>query len=465
MKIFFTIFCLLLTACVTDHTMPSLNEQLRGSKGLTGPTAPTGRLLYQYQPSVMCAGCHTEIHEQWQESMHSNSFTNPLFNKQYFKEVVPRAERDPKFAEEARKCIMCHAPVVYMNYSGLVSTKKQVERFEAAVTCDFCHTLAGYAANGDYLQNPSGLKQGPLEKSPSSHAEYSGFLQVGDFCVRCHNATNHNGVEVKSTYYEWRESSYGKRGFACQECHMNKNGFLKNGVAEFNSGVAAHINIGAVAKEQKSHDKLYSHSFPGAHSISQLEDALQMEFKVGSRSADSQGHFRFELNIDNERSGHKMPSGSSDLRFIWLSVTATDDDGRQFPVVPLPLKRKGMADYSIAGASPDDAAILGDDVPQGSRIYRSVFVDAEGHQTLFNYNSVKNIFDNRLNSAEVRHEIYELRVPPGFSGHVTLSANLFYRGNPSSFAKREDVPDFKPVAISSKQKKISVVTHSPDIVK
>ena len=363
-------------------------------------------------------------------------------------------------AADARKCLMCHAPVVYMNYTGLVSTPQQAARYETGVTCDFCHTLTGYADNGDYMQNPSGKKLGPLQEAPTHHAEYSGFLQLGDFCGRCHNATNHNGLEVKSTYYEWRESSYGKKGFACQECHMNKNGFLKEGKAEFSSGVVAHLNIGSTAYKQKHHDKVYTHAFPGAHSISQLDDALQLEFRVGSRIADAQGHFRFGINVNNERSGHKMPSGSSDLRFMWLTVTAATDDGTSIPVTVSPVKRNGLADYSIAGGAPDDAEILGADVPAGSRMYRSVFVDAKGKQSLFHYDAVKNIFDNRLNAAEVRQEIYQLQIPPGFSGHINLLATLTYMGAPSSFTRHVLVPAFNPVIITSEKKIVSVTAAS-----
>lgn len=262
-------------------------------------------------------------------------------------------------------------------------------------------------------------------------------------------------MEVKSTYYEWRESSYGKRGFACQECHMNKNGFLNDGVATFGKGQAAYMNIGVVDKKQREHDKLYSHSFPGAHSISQLEDALHLEFKIGTRSADSIGRFPFAITVNNERSGHKMPSGSSDLRFMWLAVAATSEDGTKIPV-SLQHSASRNIDYSIAGASPDDATILKDDVPAGSRLYRTVLVNANGRQSLFQYDAVKNIFDNRLNATEVRKEGYYLKLPANFAGKVTVEANLYYRGAPSSFTKRMQVPDVAPVLVASQKKLISV---------
>ncbi|MBI5484383.1 MAG: hypothetical protein HY888_07975 [Deltaproteobacteria bacterium] len=449
MKKLLTAVCLFLAACATEVRQSAVPAD--SSLG--------GRLAYRYESSDMCRGCHAEIYEQYKDSMHARAFSNPLFNAQYFKEVVPRAKRDPKFAAEARKCVYCHAPALFMSYSGMIETPEQAARYETGVTCDFCHTLSGYAENGDYLQNPSGKKQGPLKSTSSHHAEYSGFLQVAEYCGSCHNATNHAGLEVKSTYKEWRESSYGKSGNVCQECHMNKYGYLRDGAAEFNKGKAAHINIGYGDTEQKTHEKLYSHAFPGAHSAAQLEDALQLEFKIGRRNADAQSKFPFVLHVNNSRSGHKMPTGSSDLRLLWLAVTAATDDGTRFPVILHSRRIAGAADYSVAGASSDDATVLGADVPAGSRLYRSVFVDGKGRQTLFQYDSVKNVFDNRLNAAEVRSEMYDVLLPKGFSGQITLTATLNYLAAPSSVTRRQKVADFKPVVISTQQKRITLVPH------
>jgi hypothetical protein len=456
MKIIFILLSVILTGCAY--------EAMQSGTGSDDEPA-VSRLLYPYEPSVLCQGCHADQYQQYEESMHAKAFTNPLFNAQYFNNVVPQALRDPKLVPDARKCIACHAPAVFMNYTGLVSTPAQANRFETGVTCDFCHTLAGYTEDGDYQQVKSGKKQGPFETGGASkhHSEFSGFVQLGDFCGRCHNATNHIGLEVKSTYYEWRESSYGMRGFACQECHMNKNGMLRNGNAEFEKGQAAHMNIGQNAKKQKEHEKLYSHSFPGAHSASQLEEALLLEFKIGMRAADAHGRFPFAILVNNEKSGHKMPSGSSDLRFMWLAVTATAANGTKIPVVINHVTSGKAGDYSIAGASKDDASILQNDVPTGSRLYRTVLVNAEGHQSLYQYDAVKNVFDNRLDAAEIRKEGYYLKLPANFSGKVTLEANLYYRGAPSSFSKRINAPDFNPILVASQKKQITI--EAPHAVK
>ena len=463
MKYIYILLCVLLAACASD--------KLQSATPVSDLKEPVSRLQYPYESSIQCRGCHTDQYQQYEESMHAKAFSNPLFNAQYFTEVVPRAQKDPEYVPEARRCIACHAPVVFMNYTGLVATPSQAGRFETGVTCDFCHTLEGFGENGDYIQVSSGKKQGPyqIEGTATHHSEYSGYMQHAEYCGNCHNATNHIGIGVNSTFDEWRESKYGMSGntsnVTCQECHMSAEGFLRKGVAQFAKGKAAHVNIGSggYSKEQKERDKLYNHSFPGAHSIKQQQDALLLEFKVGIRSADAFGRLPFTVMVNNERTGHKMPSGSSDLRFMWLVVTAKTTDGVKIPVLLNSVMPDNVKNYSVSGGAPDDAAILQDDVPVGVRMYRMVLVNSAGGQSLYQDTAVKNEFDNRLNAAEIRSEGYYLNLPTGFSGKVTLEANLYYRGAPSSFAKRMQVPDFSPVLVTSNKKEMSVeVPHASE---
>ncbi|MDD2364744.1 MAG: multiheme c-type cytochrome [Desulfuromonadaceae bacterium] len=443
MKSILLLFAIMLAACASDvvSVMPDAEK-------------PAKRLLYPYQLSAQCKGCHTDQYQQHSESMHSKAFTNPFFNLQYFNEVVPQAKLNPTLIPDARKCIACHAPIVFMNYTGLVSTPEEAERFETGVTCDFCHTFGGYAENGDYLQVTSGRKQGPFQTrgASSHHSEYSGFVEVGEFCGGCHNSNMHTGAKLKSTYSEWLESNYSKQRVTCQQCHMNKNGFLRGGISDYEQGEAAFVNVGFMEVKQERHEKLYNHSFPGAHSANQLIDAVPLDIQTDLAPPDSDGRFNFKLIVNNERSGHKMPSGSSDLRFMWLEVTAVAADGRKFPVA---LKQEITAeenDYSIAGSSRGDAEILQSDVPTGSRLYRAVMTNSSGRQSLFQSDVVKNDFDNRLNASEIRTEIYTLQLPEGFSGEINLEARLYYRRSPSSFAKRLRIKDYGSVLIASFKK-------------
>ncbi len=58
------------------------------------PAAPT----QGYAPTSMCRGCHDEIVAQHLKSSHEMSFTNPTFQAQYQKDLLPRAEKDAELS-------------------------------------------------------------------------------------------------------------------------------------------------------------------------------------------------------------------------------------------------------------------------------------------------------------------------------------------------------------------------------
>lgn len=435
---------LLLAACASEA--PSLKPE---------EDAAEPRLRYPYESSEMCRGCHSIQHLQYQESMHFKAYDNPLFKALYFSKVVPRAQQNPAFRNEARKCIACHAPVVFMNYTGLITKPAQAEAFETGITCDFCHTLNGYKANGDYEQNPSQKKQGPFRSQNTFHAEYSGYMQVAEFCGNCHNASNHSGLEVKSTFNEWRESHFAGEMITCQQCHMNKIGFLVNDKPVFERGAVAQVNMINGMLRTKSQEQLYIHSFPGAHSSSQIEGALKLSIQEERLQTGPDGTATISILVNNSRSGHNMPSGSSDLRFMWLDVTATTDSGTPLPVH---FVQQGRAEtdstYAVAGASPVDAALLGTDVPPGRRLYRAVFADAQGQPSLFHFDTVSSVFDNRLKAGEHRTELVRLQLPKQYSGSITLTATLRYQGAPSSFTRELGVDSFPAVVIAAASRQL-----------
>jgi hypothetical protein len=119
--------------------------------------------------------------------------------------------------------------------------------------------------------------------------------------------------------------------------------------------------------------------------------------------------------------------------------------------IPAP---SGADRYDLSGKGPSDQEILGDDVPSGSRIYRAIFVDKGGKQTLAFYNTVKIIFDNRLNASEVRKETYYFKIPEDFKGKVLLQANLNYLPYPSSLSTRFGLPKPRPFEVSSAKKEL-----------
>ena len=403
-----------------------------------------------YWPSSLCRECHGKIYEQYEQSWHAKAFDNPVFKAQYFKEVVPLAFKDSALLEEAKGCIGCHAPIAYLKTRGHVISDAQVNQEISGVTCDFCHTIRGYSGkspgNYNYISIPGTTKLGPFKIKTNWHRKYSELHTQSEFCAVCHNAVNHHGIEIKATYTEWKESRYAEDGIQCQDCHMNMQGFLTAGMALYESGQAARMELVDVSYRSK----IYTHRFPGAHSGAQVTGALTIIIEPEKLYASPGETITINIFIDNSRTGHKRPSGSADLRFLWLDVKAIAEEGN------ISILAADGDENDVAGKRASDQDISENDIPRGSRIYRAIYVDKTGKQTLSSYDAEKIIFDNRLNAAEVRKETFHFTVPYETNGSVSLVAKLNYLPYPSSFSKRLEVPEPKNIEIASCSKKIII---------
>jgi hypothetical protein len=156
------------------------------------------------------------------------------------------------------------------------------------------------------------------------------------------------------------------------------------------------------------------------------------------------------VNVDNSRSGHKLPTGSAELRLLYLDLVA-EINGKTIPLTTNSLD-KGRND--IAGKGKFDAAVLGSDVPDGRRVYRAICVDENGQQTLYSFDAAKIAFDNRLQASEIRKEFFSFKVPHDVGAEFSLIAKLYYLRYPSNFAETLGVPQAKPVELASTHKKI-----------
>lgn len=388
--------------------------------------------------------------------MHANSFTNPVFQEQYFKELLPQISTDSNLIREADGCIACHAPITYIKNKGYITSKEQVEPEFSGVTCDFCHTVTGYEGdrpeNGNYISGPSTQKFGPFAYVDGWHHFYGEFLTKSEFCAVCHNAKNHHGLEIKSTYTEWKNSRYAEEGIQCQDCHMNVMGFLVSGEPVYEFGRAAGTSLARIPYREQ----LYTHRFPGAHSRNQVVGSLALEIETDS-TASPGDEITVNVLVDNSRTGHKMPSGSADLRLLWLELKAYIGE-KTIKTIPIAASSniKGQRAYDVTGRGAFDKEILRQDIPEGNRIYRAIFADKEGKQTLSSYNATKIIFDNRLDAEEIRKEIYQFKIPKDAKGKLFLFATLNYLPYPSIFAERLGLPEAEVFGISFAKKEIAL---------
>lgn len=443
-----------------------------------------------FWPSSMCAGCHVDIARQHGSSLHARSYENPLFKAQFFSDYLPRMHDDLAGFVDEPPCMACHAPMAYLE-SGYYLARERRQTItsknpcdachgvaghvndallaghpeldgsprqwrltfvdaktrnlaKSGVGCDFCHTIVGTLGspegNANYVSAPGPTKRGPFEYAPGTwHRAYSELHTQSRFCAICHNASNRFGVEIRSTFSEWRTSPLAAAGIQCQDCHMSVHGFLKEGKAEYESGQAAVMTLGSAPHR----DKLYTHRFVGAHSDSQIEGTVSVH--LGPVDAVAGSELRLPVEVHLNRTGHHFPTGSPELRTVWLQVEAWAGDTRVSTRVADP-----EPSYGRSGDHDIDAERYRGLVPDGSRLYRSVFLDPEGWETLAFYDAAERVFDNRLASGEVRREEFTGRVPGDAAGtDLVISVEVFYLRYPPGFAADLGQPTVEPVRVAS----------------
>lgn len=447
--------------CLSICVAMGLEIALAGSAAALQPKKTTKSATPQgdYSPTPMCRGCHDTIVAQHLESSHEMSFTNPVFLAQYQKDLLPKAAKDPILHDEAKECIACHEPITYARNGPKIINLSSINPQMNGVTCDVCHTITGFsgpkAQNGNYIIAPSETKLGPFKGQGDWHHAYSELQTRSEICAVCHEAVNRHGFQIKATFTEWLESDFARQGVHCQDCHMNVDGFLTAGKPRFSSGKAANMSLG----NSPDRVRLYTHQFPGAHSKTQVEGAIELTIEASPMDAGRM--IAIEITVDNTRTGHSMPSGSADLRLLWLEVTARFGD--RLLTIPAGVVGSEATHetnaYSLVGHGKFDSQLIGPEIPKGNRVYRAIFTDSNGQATLDSYDAVAKLFDNRLKAAEKRKESYRLTIPEGVNGDPTIKATLKYLSYSSTFADRLGLPKAEPVIVARREMQLG--SHAP----
>ena len=129
-----------------------------------------------------CKSCHSEIHSEWQQSLHSKSTNSEAFMKQ-----------SDNFGFKG--CVSCHAPES-PNFDSN-RPKARSWKVHEGVTCSSCHVVGNRTL-------------GTLGSNAPHRTLKEEKLRTELACISCHQQT----VE------QWRGSSFQKQNISCQQCHM-----------------------------------------------------------------------------------------------------------------------------------------------------------------------------------------------------------------------------------------------------
>ena len=337
--------------------------------------APTTSLENPLTADFICSSCHGYANNMAAADLPPH---DPFA---YFGTLMANAARDPVFwggvalaaqdhPDETEDCIRCHAPRAFLEGRGDATTVDELTPLDFnSVSCGLCHrsmddgeTPPGNARYvlDDVLVDGEVVRRGPRayddpEGSPEPPHPYIQdveFLPSSRMCGTCHDVTTERervdsrgvglGVNFNEqrTYSEWLNSDFAEPGEGfqtCQDCHMK--------VVEVPAaGCQEHENLGYFYDDHRRHLIMGANSqalriiqtnSPGAN-FSAINTVLEYVEEFASEAATLEVVFpeavdlgagidTLPVRVINE-TGHKLPTGYSEGRVMWLEVTASYGD-------------------------------------------------------------------------------------------------------------------------------------------
>jgi nitrate/TMAO reductase-like tetraheme cytochrome c subunit len=370
-----------------------------------------------FEEPEKCQVCHPNHYDEWQTSMHAYSFVDPIFFT--LNEIGQQRSNN----ELDQFCVKCHSPIGSLlqevppgfNRNSLSSIARK------GIQCDVCHLIKSVTAGKGIDEfRLDKVRVGPIHDPKQNSFHESAFderFTTSKLCAGCHDVRTQNGFQVEHTSKEWQDSPYSAMGLECQGCHM-----------PVYSGEAA---IGAPARE-----KLHRHTFvgvdiplvdfPGKDKTIERVDFLlknSVSMNVTSPLQISRGQeFNINVTINNDKTGHNIPSGTIFERQMWLEIILEDGSGSiQFSSGKLDSNgdlQNRHSDFVKSGSMPIDTSLV---LFNGTPF-------TKGEETLFFWES-DFINNNTIAPFENRTVSYQI-VAPNSTGQLNLSVRLLFRSFP-----------------------------------
>jgi hypothetical protein len=326
--------------------------------------------FYPYYPSLLkwnkstvpfnapevCGGCHDQQYREWNGSVHSLAFKDPIYQGELVKAVKAVGH------EISRQCEGCHSPVGMMSgeikgpgLAGLSSLALQ------GVSCDVCHSVSGVThwqtpsrepQNGSLVLSPGIesergqklVKRGPFPPSEGCGGGFHECAQSGlhlqaELCAGCHQVYHYDAhFPLEATYLEWKHGPYAQRTILCQDCHMVD-------VATFKRVADEYLHPQREDYRHYFNGANYLLSFLGAAAAAKagdpvLAEGLMTQYAMAVERLQSAAGLdltpvyqdrrlsELKVRVSNLRAGHNLPTSLTNVRQMWLEVVVRDEAGR-----------------------------------------------------------------------------------------------------------------------------------------
>lgn len=359
-----------------------------------------------------CEFCHQEIFDAWSQSKHRYAWEDIFYQPDYL-----QASRETDGFTDIF-CGECHAPAgVRTGQLPPPDGSRMDATSRKGVSCDYCHTVRKVVqpVNVQTISEPGGLKRGPRGDgwSPDHEIEFSQIHTDSAFCGACHNVVHPtSGAVVIDTYDDWKAGPYAADGIRCQDCHMTP-------------GPGVQKNPGRSSFMGEDRDHVATHFFPGGSSFfhekmgNEKEAALARQMLEAAAELETEalhGDDGIEIlaRVKNVGAGHKIPTGVTYIRKMWLEVTGTNASGEK-------VFRSGHV-------------VEGNRIDPEARLYRKVFRDAQGNLTQKSWLAEEVASDHRIPAKGYDEQLF--RIPKSVvDGEIQVLVRLMYRSMSQEMAE------------------------------
>jgi hypothetical protein len=349
------------------------------------PSSNKKPLEKSFPSSEKCKRCHLRVFEEWEASAQSRSIVTAPFRVTLDRFLASTDEKDHAM------CFRCHAPHILEYGELLPRFIKEVQSKDPpidGVGCPQCHLIQDVDMK---LHPPMPKFQlgtnifGGYDKAVQNLAHQSQKLDLyreSRFCVTCHDSLPETAQTAKGMpgwLGPWEKTKAESSGKPCQSCHMPEA-------------------IDESANGEKVR-KVANHSFPGRFGKVRAE-AVTLDFTTAVKGDTSQVQVSIHSLVP-----HNLP-------------------------LPHPGWSRVVVDLSIFGKNLKK-------VYNEQRFYERVFGDAEGKDTVFDFEAKKVLKDTLLKPEEMRMESFAFPTPkdaPSMDVVVTLTYALVH--GPQDFLEK-----------------------------
>lgn len=393
------------------------------------------QLGHALRPPSFCGGCHPDQLEQWEGSPMARAGENRWVYDLYDGTGTPGGAggfvytRDSALAatHPASECASCHQPEPWIAAPFTAMVPIAAAGDQHGVSCEVCHRIAHV---DEARVSFPGIYPGVVRLARGAGDEPVQFGVLGDVgyasasmrpayqpqltaavCAACHQDTNDHDLDgdfeddgsviSEPTYLEWLASSYADPASpdhaTCVDCHM--------------PAVSAPSACSVATPEvPRGAGRLRSHRIEGT-TAAYLEAALSVRLAARVDGDD----LVVDVEVDNDRTGHHVPTGVT-TRNIILLVTARHDGEA------LAATGDQVVDELGGVGDPADGYYAG--LP--GKLYAKVPVDAAGAGPVFFTEAAALGRDERIPAHAVDRTSYRFARPVD-GGDVEVEAKVIYR--------------------------------------